>query len=262
MNTESPNKVSPMTEDVSPELRRAMKALRLGKLLPVLPERLRIARERKFDPEDVLLTLFTDEIQRRDRQRHATRAKQAGLLPALVFDAWDRTANVTFDQALLDELRTLQFIDKHHHVLVLGPVGVGKTMLAHALGHLAILRDRSVHCEIAEKLLHRMRACRLDGTYEQEMRRLCGVDLLIIDDLALRSMDARETGDLYEIVTARHRTGSMIVSSNRDPSEWLPLFADPLHAQALVDRFSNNAFDLVIEGESYRKRQKPRPGDS
>ena len=49
----------------------------------------------------------------------------------------------------------------------------------------------------------------------------------------------------------------MIVSSNRDPSEWLAMLADPLHAQALVDRFSNNAYDLVIEGESYRKRQKP-----
>ncbi len=246
--------------DVSPELRSAMKSLRLGKLLPILPERLRIARERKLDPEDVLLSLFTDEIQRRDQQRHARRAKAAGLLPTLVFDAWDRSANISLDQALVDELRTLKFIAKHHHVLVLGPVGVGKTMLSHALGHLAIVRNMSVHCELAEKLFHRLRACRLDGTYEAEMRRLCAIDLLIIDDLALRAMDARETGDMYEIVTARHRKGSMIVSSNRDPSEWLDLFDDPLHAQALVDRFTNNAFDLVIEGESFRKRQKPRLG--
>lgn len=50
----------------------------------------------------------------------------------------------------------------------------------------------------------------------------------------------------------------MVVTSNRDPSEWLAMLADPLLAQALVDRFSNNAYDLVIEGESYRKTQKPR----
>jgi DNA replication protein DnaC len=60
------------------------------------------------------------------------------------------------------------------------------------------------------------------------------------------------------LVTARHQNGSMILTSNRDPSEWLGILADPLLAQALVDRFTNNAYDLVIEGESYRKNQKPR----
>ena len=92
------------------------------------------------------------------------------------------------------------------------------------------------------------------------MRRLREVELLILDDLALRSMDTRETSDIYELVTARHRVGSMIVTSNRDTSEWLELFGDPLQAQSLVDRFSNNALDLIIEGPSYRRRQKPTPG--
>ena len=87
---------------------------------------------------------------------------------------------------------------------------------------------------------------------------MVGVDLLIIDDFALRVLDDMETSDLYELVTARHRSGSMIITSNREPEEWLAMLADPLHAQALVDRFSNNAYALVIEGESYRKRQKPR----
>lgn len=247
-----------MHHDVSPELKRAMKQLRLGRLLPVLPERMRMARERKLDPEQILLTLFTDEVQRRARQRHALRAKKAGLRDRLVFDEWDRTAKITYDEHLLDELRALHFIDKHHHVLIMGPVGVGKTMLAHALGNLAIGREKSVHCETADKMFHRLRACRLDGTHQEALRRLCQVDLLVLDDLALRALDERETADLYEIVTARHRRASMIVTSNRDPSEWLGMFADPMHAQALVDRFSNNAYDLVIEGESYRRRQKPQ----
>ena len=244
--------------ELSTDLVAVLKQLKLGKLLEVLPERLRQARERALDPEDVLLTVLGDEAQRRAQQRTTTRARAAGLAEGLVFDSWDAGARVTYDRRLLDELRTLRFMEQHHHVLVMGPVGVGKTLVAHALGHLAVERGRSVTCETADKLFLRLKACRLDATHAQALRRLVWVDLLIVDDLALRPLDAMETADLYELVTARHQTGSMIVTSNRAPEEWLAMLADPLHAQALVDRFCNNAYDLVIEGESYRKRQKPR----
>ena len=81
--------------------------------------------------------------------------------------------------------------------------------------------------------------------------------LLILDDFCLDAMDAQESRDAYEILTERHRSGSVIVTSNRTPDEWLAAFADPLRAQSAIDRFSNHAYDLVIEGESYRSRLKP-----
>jgi DNA replication protein DnaC len=86
---------------------------------------------------------------------------------------------------------------------------------------------------------------------------LC-LDLIVIDDLALRSFDVMETSDLYELITKRHRKGSLMITSNRTPDEWLPMLTDPMLAQALVDRFVNNAWELVIEGESYRRHQKPQ----
>lgn len=244
--------------ELSRDLVRLLKSLKLGKVLPTLPERLRQVRERGLDPEDLLLLVLSDEVQRRDRNRLATRAQRAHLAPSMVFDAWDLDAKITYDRHLLDELRLLRFLEQHHHVLIMGPVGVGKTMLAHALGHEAIRRGHSVHCESAEKLFRRLKGARLDDTHQAELRRLVNVDLLIIDDFGLRAMDEMETADTYELVTARHQAGSMVLTSNREPPEWLGILADPLLAQALVDRFTNNAYDLVIEGESYRKKQKPR----
>lgn len=243
--------------ELSKDLVAALKALKLGKLLPLLPERLRQIRERGMSFEDALLIVLADEVQRRERNRLVARAKKAQLLPMMVFDEWDAEAKITYDRHLLDELRLLKFIEQHHHVLIMGPVGVGKTMLAHALGHLAVHRDYSVHCEPADKLFTRLRGSRLDDTRAIEMRRLLNVDLLIIDDFGLRVLSDTETADFFELVSERHKKASMVLTSNRDPSEWLPMLGDPMLAQALVDRFQNNAYDLVIEGESYRKNQKP-----
>ena len=82
-------------------------------------------------------------------------------------------------------------------------------------------------------------------------------DLLLLDDFAIDVLDGTESRDLYEILLERYRTGSIIVTSNRGPDEWLATFADPVRAQSALDRFTSRAFDLVIEGESYRTRLKP-----
>jgi len=79
-------------------------------------------------------------------------------------------------------------------------------------------------------------------------------ELMISESLATKE---RESRDAYEIFTERHRAGSIIVTSNRGPDEWLATFADPLRAQSAIDRFTSNAYDLVIEGDSYRQRLKP-----
>jgi DNA replication protein DnaC len=89
------------------------------------------------------------------------------------------------------------------------------------------------------------------------MRRLAQVQLLIIDDFALQPMDATATADFYELVVARHHKASTVLTSNRDPDEWLAIMSDPLLAQSAVDRLTSTAHELVIEGQSYRRRQKP-----
>jgi DNA replication protein DnaC len=176
-------------------------------------------------------------------------------------DTWDTTAAVRYDRTLWNELTSLRFLDAPHGLVALGPVGVGKTHLANALGHIAIRRRRTVHMARADRLLKRLKAARLDNTVEAEMRRLAHLDLLILDDFALHALDATETADFYELVVQRHRNAATVVTSNREPAEWLAMMADPLLAQSAVDRLVSTAHELVIEGESYRRRQKPTTPD-
>lgn len=106
-------------------------------------------------------------------------------------------------------------------------------------------------------MFKRLKVARLDKSVDAEMRKLVAVDLLLIDDFALHPLDVTETNDFYELIVERHRKGATVITSNRDPSEFLAQMADPLLAQSAVDRIQSAAYELVIEGESYRKRQKP-----
>jgi DNA replication protein DnaC len=247
-----------VTDPISSDLKAAMRRLRLGKLLDTLPERVALARQQKMAHQDFLLLLLSDECQRRDSAASTTRAEKALLEPDMQLERWDPTAKVTYDQELLNELVSMRFVEAHRHVTIVGPVGVGKTFLAHALGHIACRHKYSVLAVRADKLLKTLKHARLDHTYEAEVRKLVAVDVLVIDDFALDAMDATESRDVHEILTERDRAGSVIVTSNRGPDEWLATFADPVRAQAAIDRFTSNAYDLVIEGESYRKRLKPK----
>ena len=172
-------------------------------------------------------------------------------------ETWDPTAAIRYDQRLWNELVSLRFLDGPHGALILGPVGVGKTHLATALGHIAVRRRRTVAMARADKLFKRLTAARLDNTLEAEYRRLAAVELLIIDDFALQPLTPAQTTDFYEIITERHRRASTVVTSNRDASEWLPLMTDPLLAQSAIDRLTSTCHELIVEGDSYRRRQRP-----
>ena len=246
------------TDSISQDLRTVLRRLKLSRMSDTLPERFVLARQQKMPHQDFLLLALSDEASRRDGQSALLRAQRGHLEPAMQLEAWDTTAKVTFDRALLNELASLRFLETRAHVTIVGPTGVGKTFIAHALGHIACRRRCSVLAVRADHMLKTLKHARLDNSYEAELRKLVTPALLIIDDFALDAMDATESRDAYEILIERHRAGSIIITSNRGPDEWLATFADPVRAQSAIDRFTSNSYDLVIDGESYRHRLKPR----
>lgn len=249
------------TPTLDPELTATLRKLKLGRLVDTLPERLALAKTNKLSHAEFLAVVLADEVTRRDASSADRRARTAGLDPTMTLAYWDDTAAVTYDRAIWDELCSLRFVDATNNVIIMGPVGVGKTFLATALGHIAIRRRIGVHFERADRLFKRLRVARLDHSNDAELRKLLRVDVLIIDDFALSSLDAAGTADFYELVVERHRRASTIITSNRDPAEWLGLMTDPLLAQSAVDRLKSAAYELVIDGESYRDRQRPTIGN-
>jgi DNA replication protein DnaC len=238
---------------VTPELRALLRRVKLGRCLDTLPERLALAQTGGLGHAEFLELVLADE----DTTSADRRARVAGLDPNMTLDRWDDTAKVTYDRAIWNELCSLRFVESGHNAVIMGPVGVGKTFLAAALGHAAIRRRYSVHFERCDRLLKRLRASRLDNSHEVEMRKLLRVDLLIIDDFALQPLDALDTADVYELIVERHRAAATVITSNREPVEWLAVMADPLLAQSAIDRLQSAAHELVLDGESYRQRQKP-----
>lgn len=245
------------SKTLSPELVQAMKDLRLGQILPTLADRIALAEKDELPLQDFLLGVFSDEVERRRDASTARRAHDAGLVDDMVFERWDKTAKVAYDRRVLQELVSLRFVEAQRNVVVLGPVGVGKTFIANALGHVACRSGFNVMLHRGDDLLRLLRQSRLDNSREVLMTELCTIDLLIIDDFALEPMTRDESRDVYQLFVERTGKAATIITSNRDTADWLAVFDDPLLGQGAVDRFKNNAYDLVVDGESYRSRLKP-----
>jgi len=249
------------TPTLSAELKTVLKKLKLGQVIAALPERLVLAEKQQLSIDETLLLVLSDEVTRRESSACTRRANKAGLDPEMQMERWDASSKVRYDKRVLAELMSLRFIESNKNAVILGAVGVGKTFLANALGHVATRHGYNVIFTRADAMLRRLKQSRLDNSRESIIAELTSVDLLIVDDFALEPMSRDESRDIYQLVVERNGRAPTVITSNRDTAEWLAAFDDTLLAQSAVDRFIQNAYDLVVEGESYRARLKPKLRD-
>ena len=243
--------------EIQTSLTSALKRLKLSGLLPTLPDRVAYARKKKLPELEFLELVLHDEIERRDHHNLSLRLERAGFEEEHTLESFDWDTPITFDRDRVRDLFGLGFLERHENVIFLGPVGVGKTFLACALGHAACRAGHDVLFLRADRMFHLLHQSRADHSTEKVLRRLLAPDLLIVDDFALRRLDSEQSSDFYEVILERHRRASPIVSSNRGLDEWVALFDDPILAQSALDRLAHNAYQLVLEGESIRKRHRP-----
>jgi DNA replication protein DnaC len=176
-------------------------------------------------------------------------------------EGFDFHASPKLPSAQIRDLAALRWLHAGESVILFGPVGVGETHVAQALGHLAIRQDANIRVAKTSRILAEPAGGHADRTWDWRMREIVRPDLLILDDFAMRHMTAPQADDLYELISER-QSRSVIITSNRAPSDWYPLFPNPVVAESLPDRLINASHQLVMNGPSYRPNKRPKnPSD-
>lgn len=236
------------TAVLKPKLNR----LKLSGIMEHLDARLEQAVQGKWSYTEFLLTLFQDEIERRDYHMLAVRLKKSRLDPKKRLDNFDFRKTPSLSEQCIREIARCDFVEKKENILFLGPTGVGKTHLAHAIGHEAIRKNFEVYVERTMVILNTLNAGRADGSYARRLNTLCTIEVLILDDFGLNDLTKIQQDDLFEIIYGRYERASTIITSNRSMSEWFALFTNQLMASAAMDRIVHHAKKITIDGDSYR----------
>ena len=240
------------------EIDQALRKLRLSGMADVLETRLRHAQTERLAPIDLIATLVSDELLRRQDRLSGRRIKAARFRDAdRSLDSFDFDFNKKMNRALIYELATARFVAQREDVLLLGPPGSGKSHLAQAIGRAAIQQGHRVSYREAHVLIEEIADAGLDGTRKQYLADMAAVPLLIVDDLGMRKLPHTAAEDLLELVMRRYERASTILTSNRPVDDWGKLLGDNAAVTALLDRLLHHAHVLKCGPRSWRTKVQP-----
>jgi DNA replication protein DnaC len=237
-------------------LAAGLRELKLSGMLATLDARLAQARAGELGHLDFLQVLCQDEISRRQSMSLARRIRRARFETEATLEGFDFTASPKLPAAQIRDLAALRWLAGGESVIFYGPVGVGKSHIAQALAHLAIRSGADARFMKTTRALAHLAGGHADRTWARRLAELTRPAVLVLDDFAMRELTAAQADDLYELIT--ERTGkSMILTANRAPADWYPLFPNPVVAESLLDRLINTSHQVFMNGPSYRPTKRP-----
>ncbi|HLN43245.1 MAG TPA: IS21-like element helper ATPase IstB [Acidimicrobiales bacterium] len=238
------------------QLETTLRSLALSGMLDTLDVRLSQANAGELGHVEFLQTLCEDELARRDAAGIARRVRAAHFEQTCALEDYDFSFNPKIPAARIRDLATLRFVEAGESVVLHGPVGVGKSMIAQALGHQACRRGYTVAFTKTSRLLADLAGGHADRTWEARLRRWARPSVLVLDDFAMRAFTPTQSDDLYELIT--ERTGkSLIATANRAATDWYSLFPNAVVAESILDRVVNSAHHIHMDGKSYRPNARP-----
>ncbi|MEV0404190.1 IS21-like element helper ATPase IstB [Actinoallomurus sp. NPDC050550] len=245
-------------------LDKALRKLKLSGMLETLDARLTQARAGDLGHVEFLLALCEDEINRREAAAIARRQRRAKFDEQVTLEGFDFKASTKIPAAVIRDLATLGWLHEGSSIILYGPVGVGKTHVAQSLGQLVIRAGYDVRFIKASRALAHLSGGHADGSWPKRLAELARPTVLILDDWAMRELKAAQADDLYELVSERAVARKpLILTSNRAPKDWYPLFPNKVVGESLLDRLINNSYQVFMDGPSYRPNKRPgRPTTS
>jgi len=166
--------------------------------------------------------------------------------------SWPKKIN----QAQIQNLFRLKFIEDKSNVVFIGGVGLGKTHLASALGYQACLKGHTVLFSSAIDAINNLIAAQHAGTLKQELKKYLRPSVIVLDELGYLPIDKNGADLLFQIISARYERGSIVITTNRVFKDWSQIFNnDSTLTSALLDRLLHHTEAVVIEGKSYRMKE-------
>ena len=231
-------------------IRAQLRELRMNTAANDLEEVL--AAQKKTATLDWLSTLFSREIDARRERAVTSRIKRAQFPEVTSLESFDWQFNPDINQATIEELATLEFVEKNEIALFLGKPGTGKTHLALAIGLRAVHRGHRVFCTSVKRLSAQIAVAQSKNSLDILFKKILASRLWILDDWGVISMKSAISEEVFDLLDRRRHSSALILTSNRDVDEWGTVFPDPVLASAAIDRLFDRASIVTFIGKSYR----------
>lgn len=245
-------------ENSSDYITSKMKQFKLVDMKEQYPDLIAQARESRMDYEDFLLRLIQIEDEGKRSRRSSMLTAGAHFEALKYLEDIDYGFNPSIDKTKIDELASLDFLEAAENVLIIGPPGVGKSMIATGIGVKACAAGKRVLFVNAKDLLDRLCESAEAGTLKQSLKALDKIRLLIIDELSYIKMDKQRESLFFQVIRGRYEKNSLIITTNLPVGRWDELFTGTLAATAILDRVLHHCHVISISGESYRIKNKNR----
>jgi len=215
------------------------------------------AARQQWTPVQYLARLLEGETQRR-HDRHIVRRVAAARFPVLkTLDQFNWNWPKKVNQAQVQNLFRLAFLNDQASVVFIGGVGLGKTHLATALGHAACLQGHAVLFTTAVEAINTLSAAHAQGRLKSELKKFLAPTLLILDELGYLPIDKNGADLLFQIISGRYEKGSTVITTNQSYKNWARIFNhDATITSAVLDRLLHHAETVLLEGKSYRMKDQ------